>query len=86
MALHPASVGAVTAGELSRLAKVSSAAISYRIRTGSIRAERQADGSYKIDADEVERVLASYGRTPAPECPMPPAYFGNPFWQPGDGW
>ena len=76
----------MTAGELSRLAGVSPPTIMYRIRTGSIRAERQADGSYQIDDDEVARVLASYGRTPAPERPMPPAYFGHPFWQPGDGW
>jgi len=77
----------MTAGELSRLAGVSPASIMYRIRTGSIRAERQADGgSYQIDDDEVERVVASYGRTPEPERPMLPAGFGNPFWQPGDGW
>lgn len=75
---------AKTAGELSRLAGVSSAAISYRIRTGSIRAERQPDGRYQIDDDEVERVVASYGRKP--ERKMPPAYFGFPFWEPGDGW
>ena len=75
---------ATTAGELSRMAGVSSATISDRIRTGSIRAERQADGRYQIDDDEVERVLASYGRKL--ERPMPPAYFGHPFWEPGDGW
>ncbi len=75
---------AKTAGELSRLAGVSSAAISYRIRTGSIRAERQADGRYHIDDDEVERVVAFYGREP--QRTMPPAYFGFPFWEPGDGW
>jgi hypothetical protein len=77
---------ATTAGKLSRLAGVSAPSIMYRIRTGSIRAERQADGSYQVDDDEVERVLASYGRAPAPERPMPPAYFGHPFWEPGDGW
>jgi len=76
----------MTAGELSRRAGVSAPSIMYRIRTGSIRAKRQADGSYQIDDDEVERVLASYGRTPAPERAMPPAYFGSPFWEPGDGW
>ena len=75
---------ATTAGKLSRIAGVSSAAISYRIRTGSIRAERQPDGRYQIDEDEVERVVASYGRKL--ERPMPPAYFGSPFWEPGDGW
>ena len=74
---------ATTAGKLSRLAGVSAPSIMYRIRTGSIRAERQADGSYQVD-DEVERVLASYGRKL--ERPMPPAYFGHPFWEPGDGW
>jgi predicted site-specific integrase-resolvase len=79
-------VGAVKAGELSRLAGVSTATISYHIQRGTIRAERQADGSYQIDEGEVERVVASYGRTREPERPMPPAYFGNPFWQPGDGW
>jgi len=79
-------VGAVTAGELSRLAGVSTMTISYHIQRGTIRAERQADGSYQIDDDEVARVLASYRRTPAPERPMPPAYFGHPFWEPGDGW
>ena len=75
---------ATTAGKLSRLAGVSPPTIMYRIRTGNIRAERQADGSYQVDDDEVERVLASYGRKP--ERPMPPAYFGHPFWEPGDGW
>jgi predicted site-specific integrase-resolvase len=75
---------ATTAGKLSRVAGVSTTTISYHIERGTIRAERQADGSYQIDDDEVERVVASYGRKL--ERPMPPAYFGNPFWEPGDGW
>lgn len=75
---------ATTAGELSRRAGVSTTAIMYRIHNGSISAERQADRSYRIDEVEVERVLREYGRMPEPA--MPPAYFGHPYWQPGDGW
>lgn len=75
---------ATTAGELSRRAGVSTAAVMCRIHSGSISAERQADGSYRIDEAEVERVLREYERTSQPA--MPPAYFGHPFWQLGDGW
>ena len=74
------------AGELSRRAGVSTATISYHIQRGTIRAERQADGSYQIDEGEVARVLSGYGRTPKPDPEMPPAYLNHPFWEPGDGW